>query len=315
MVPTDVFGSNRGEKLASTPEAGTAGIDSLYATVPRLPRVYVPRARLWQRLDQATQNPLTLLVAPGGAGKTLGVSGWLRRSRRSTEPTWLHADRSWTPGRLEALLDSAAGTGQDTTPGPRLVVVDDAHALPPSTLRMIDSRLNEAPLDMRLLLLSRWDLPLARLVPELLGSLHDPSRRASAHGSGRVRGAGHRARADGGPSRAPGGLREDAGMVRPRRPDGAGDRHRPGPHRGRRPVRRRRGRRGGPGRDGGLRGAPAAGASPPAVPGRRGDREHRHRTAPVPRLPGRRDPLRAGDHRTPREPAAVRARAPTRSVG
>jgi ATP/maltotriose-dependent transcriptional regulator MalT len=49
------------------------------------------------------------------------------------------------------------------------VVIDDAHELPPSTLRMIDSRLNEAPLDMRLLLLSRWDLPLAKLVPELLG--------------------------------------------------------------------------------------------------------------------------------------------------
>ncbi len=169
MVPTDVSGSNRGEALAPAPEAGPAGIDSLFETVPRLPRVYVPRARLWQRLDVATQNPLTLLVAPVGAGKTLGASGWLRRSERSTEATWLHADRSWTPKRLEALLESSAGKGDGTTPWPRLLVVDDAHALPPSTLRMIDSRLNEAPLDMRLLLLSRWDLPLTRLVPELLG--------------------------------------------------------------------------------------------------------------------------------------------------
>ncbi|MGH3335257.1 MAG: hypothetical protein ACRDOZ_05500, partial [Nocardioides sp.] len=130
----------------------------------------MPRARLWQRLELATQNPITLLVAPVGAGKTLGVSGWLRRTGRSMEgTTWVHADPSWTPKRLKTVLESAARPGQETTPWPRLVVVDDAHELPPSTLRMIDERLNEAPLDMRVLLLSRWDLPLTRLVPELLG--------------------------------------------------------------------------------------------------------------------------------------------------
>ncbi|MFL6003470.1 MAG: LuxR C-terminal-related transcriptional regulator, partial [Nocardioides sp.] len=83
--------------------------------------------------------------------------------------TWLQAERRWTPARLGRLLESAAGQDDDTTPSPRLVVIDDAHELPPSTLRMIDNRLNEAPLDMRLLLLSRWDLPLTKLVPELLG--------------------------------------------------------------------------------------------------------------------------------------------------
>jgi ATP/maltotriose-dependent transcriptional regulator MalT len=124
---------------------------------------------LWQRLDRATENPLTLLVAPAGAGKTLGVSGWLRRSGRSGGVTWIHAERRWTPARLGKLLESALGQDEDTASSPRLMVIDDAHELPPSTLRMIDSRLNEAPLDMRLLLLSRWDLPLTKLVPELLG--------------------------------------------------------------------------------------------------------------------------------------------------
>ena len=167
-MPTDVFGP-RGEALRPVAEAAPAN-DTLSGTVPRLPRVYVPRARLWQRLDVATQNPLTLLVAPVGAGKTLGVSGWLRRIGRSMEgTTWVHADPSWRPARLETVLKSASRPGQETTPRPRLVVVDDAHELPPSTLRMIDERLNEEPLDMRLLLLSRWDLPLTRLVPELLG--------------------------------------------------------------------------------------------------------------------------------------------------
>ena len=145
------------------------GFDAPSGPVPRLPRVYVPRAELWQRLDIATKNPLTLLVAPVGAGKTLGVSGWLLRTAQDEYCIWVHADPSWTHERLDALLEWAAASDEDESPLPRLVVVDDAHALPPSTLRMIDSRLNDRPLEMRLLLLSRWDLPLTRLVPELLG--------------------------------------------------------------------------------------------------------------------------------------------------
>jgi LuxR family transcriptional regulator, maltose regulon positive regulatory protein len=167
-VRPDAFASGDG---ATTRPQDTmpAATDLLSGKVPRLPRVYVPRARLWQRLEVATQNPLTLLVAPVGAGKTLGVSGWLRRTGRSVEDTiWIHADSSWTPRRMAPLLDSAAHDGPEATV-PGLVVVDDAHALPASTLRLIDQRLNDVPLQMRLLLLSRWDLPLTRLVPELLG--------------------------------------------------------------------------------------------------------------------------------------------------
>ena len=153
--------------------------------------MYVPRARLWQRLDAATQSTVTLLVAPVGAGKTLGVSGWLRRTAQSEGALWVHADATWTPERLAALIRAAAApavpeprdpdqphtdtdVGPDEAdpeqaPSPQLVVVDDAHALPASTVRMIDSLLNDDPHSMRLLLLSRWDLPLTRLVPELLG--------------------------------------------------------------------------------------------------------------------------------------------------
>jgi LuxR family transcriptional regulator, maltose regulon positive regulatory protein len=147
----------------------THAVDAPSGPVPRLPRVYVPRAVLWQRLDIATRNPLTLLVAPVGAGKTLGVSGWLQRTEQSMDGAWVHADPSWTPDRLNAVLDWAAGENEDEALPPRLVVVDDAHALPRATMQMIDRRLNDRPLEMRLLLLSRWDLPLARLVPELLG--------------------------------------------------------------------------------------------------------------------------------------------------
>jgi LuxR family maltose regulon positive regulatory protein len=137
---------------------------------PRLPRVYVPRHRLWDRLAQATQGMITLLVAPGGAGKTLGVAGWLRHTAvpQAQNAVWVEAEGSFAPSRLEKLITATPEIEPDS---PRLVIIDDAHALPTSTIRMLDNRLNSAPESMRVLLLSRWDLPLTRLLPELLGNL------------------------------------------------------------------------------------------------------------------------------------------------
>ncbi|MDR7384989.1 LuxR C-terminal-related transcriptional regulator [Promicromonospora iranensis] len=151
---------------------------------PRLPRVYVPRPRLWQRLDEAAEGSVTLVVAPAGAGKTLGVAGWLRctASARATGAVWVRADDTWTPEQLGSVLDARVpATVPDRPPttvsstvsstlSPTLVVIDDAHLLPAATLRHIDDRLNAAPDSMRVLLLSRWALPLTRLVPELLGN-------------------------------------------------------------------------------------------------------------------------------------------------
>jgi LuxR family maltose regulon positive regulatory protein len=132
---------------------------------PRLPRAYVPRRRLWEHLDQATTAAVTLLVGPGGAGKTLGVSGWLRDRGLDDEAVWVRADNSWTPHRLAVLLRQQLAEDR-----PRLVVVDDAHLLRPATLRSLDERLDTDPAGMRVLLVSRWDLPFTRLAPELLGN-------------------------------------------------------------------------------------------------------------------------------------------------
>ncbi|WP_454855121.1 LuxR C-terminal-related transcriptional regulator [Promicromonospora soli] len=134
---------------------------------PALPRIYVPRPRLWQRLDEAVEGAVTLVVAPAGAGKTLGVAGWLRhtRSKRAEGAVWVQADETWTPEGLGSVLDLR----EPGTPPP-LVVVDDAHLLPAATLRHLDERLNSAPEAMRILLLSRCALPLTRLIPELLGN-------------------------------------------------------------------------------------------------------------------------------------------------
>lgn len=126
--------------------------------LPRLPRAYVRRHRLWERLEDASSGAATLLVGPGGAGKTLGVAGWLRETGRADTSTWIRADSSWTPARLLELLDPD-----------RLVVVDDAHDLPIATVRALDVRLEREPESLRLLLISRWDLPFTRLSAELLG--------------------------------------------------------------------------------------------------------------------------------------------------
>ena len=137
---------------------------------PRLPRVYVPRTRLWRQLDDTADASVRLLVAPVGAGKTLGVGGWVRSSDRVPPTRWISGDRSWTPDRITELLDEPWATHADSVERP-LVVVDDAHLLPPSTLRMVDERLSTDPDQLQLLLLARYDLPFTRLMPELLGHL------------------------------------------------------------------------------------------------------------------------------------------------
>ena len=56
---------------------------------------------------------------------------------------------------------------------------DDAHELPPQSVKFVDELLRTAPESMRLVLASRWDLPLTRLVPELLGQRFERLRTAA----------------------------------------------------------------------------------------------------------------------------------------
>ncbi len=164
-MTTTGAGPATGDAEASAPGPDIDGL-------PRLPRVYVPRGVLWERLDATTRAPVTLLVGPVGAGKTLGVGGWLHHRGLGESTRWLHGDPSWTADHLRSTLMQ---TWQETTSDegdvrPRtLVVIDDAHRLPSVSLRLLDRMLGERPESMRLLLISRWDLPITRLGPELLG--------------------------------------------------------------------------------------------------------------------------------------------------
>ena len=143
--------------------------------MPIPPRHFVPRPRLWERLDESTRLGVTLLIGPVGSGKTLGIAGWLRdRGHDRGDALWVHGDAGLSSDRLRAVLRGAShGTGAraDGRRRVRLVVIDDAHALPSASLRLVDEVLQQAPTSVRLLLASRWDLPLNRLVPELLGHL------------------------------------------------------------------------------------------------------------------------------------------------
>ncbi|WP_235734540.1 ATP-binding protein [Nocardioides alcanivorans] len=138
-------------------------IGTTFSGTPRLPRTYVPRPRLWNQLERTAEQAVTVVVAPSGAGKTLGVAGWLGQ-REPTRHHWVDAASS---GGAREFVEATAAP--DAGGVPPYVVVDDAHLLSAEALRHLDDRLNNAPETLRLLLISRWDLPLTRLVPELLG--------------------------------------------------------------------------------------------------------------------------------------------------
>lgn len=102
---------------------------------------------------------MAVLVGPAGAGKTLGVSGWVRENGRTQDTTWIRAENTWTPERLLPELR-----------GDRLIVIDDAHELPVATIFAIDARVDRDPDSVRLLLLSRHDLSFTRLPAEIAGN-------------------------------------------------------------------------------------------------------------------------------------------------
>ena len=77
-----------------------------------------------------------------------------------------HADDHGRASSRQVLDRAAAVDGL-----PLLVVVDDAHLLSAACVRLVDERLTSDPHGLRLVLLTRWDLSISRLVPELLGHL------------------------------------------------------------------------------------------------------------------------------------------------
>lgn len=58
-------------------------------SVPVLPKTFVRRPRLTERLTQGVRGPLTLVNGPAGAGKTLLVADWIAEGHAPGPPAWL----------------------------------------------------------------------------------------------------------------------------------------------------------------------------------------------------------------------------------
>ena len=166
--------------------------------VPQLPPRHIPRTRLLAELDIAADLPLTLLSAGPGAGKTVLLTDWVRRS--AARIAWLTPTRADAePRRFWRLLECALreahggergppiaparGAGvnlvqtlfsQLPDPGRLVVIVDDAHVLTHSdVLEGLDSLVRGWQPGLRLILASRSDplLPLHRY--RLAGQMHE----------------------------------------------------------------------------------------------------------------------------------------------
>src|SRR5256885_3854922 len=59
---------------------------------PRVPRAFVPRQRLLDRLDAGSRLPVTLVSAGPGWGKTLLVASWAETGRAPGPVGWLSLD-------------------------------------------------------------------------------------------------------------------------------------------------------------------------------------------------------------------------------
>ncbi len=175
---------------------------ALYPTVapgirsPILPADLIERPALWARLDQGLQCPLTLVVAPGGYGKTSAVATWLARR----QPDWKERGAVWytvdsldaPPSSFLAQVVSAVQAGfpgscsqtcqmlegaplspieqlaiqltQDIAALPKglVLVLDDCHKVEQTaTLGWLETLVRHAPPTLSLVWISRCDPPFS----------------------------------------------------------------------------------------------------------------------------------------------------------
>jgi ATP/maltotriose-dependent transcriptional regulator MalT len=97
--------------------------------VPSLPLWAVPRKRLADRLDAAAAGPLTMISAPTGSGKTLGVTWWAWNLHPSVDVIWANLSKD-LPHRelLDQIPDDLGRRDQ------AVLVCDDSPAEPSDRL-------------------------------------------------------------------------------------------------------------------------------------------------------------------------------------
>jgi LuxR family maltose regulon positive regulatory protein len=164
--------------------------------VPELPWWFVPRPRLWRRLDEARRTQLVAVIAPAGSGKTMLLAEWARDDP-GMPTAWVSLDPDDAdPRRLRAAIVAAveaAGVGSagsavtrlaaaeaghggdggdptdelldalDAVRPPLRLVLDDVHFLVGSRagIDVLARLLRRNPCGVRLVLAARSDPPLA----------------------------------------------------------------------------------------------------------------------------------------------------------
>src|SRR5262245_45914211 len=127
---------------------------------PPAPAHYLRRGRLLDLLDDAVAAPLTLVVAPAGAGKTSLLAGWAAELPKPV--AWLSLDEC---DRDPVHLWPRVGRALDA-PAP-VLVIDDVHVVDEDdrVAESLTAFLQHLPRDVRVVAASRRDLalPLDRL--------------------------------------------------------------------------------------------------------------------------------------------------------
>lgn len=166
---------------------------------PRLTRDLVPRPRLLEQLSKSLDNPLTLICAPAGFGKTTLVSDWIQSltpgaegSASAVSTAWLSLDesdsdllvflryfvsalRTHFPGAGAEILRLLYGPQVTATdvlaitlsnelavlPGSFIMVLDDYHSLQGEAVHALFNELvRHWPAPLHLVLISRHNPPL-----------------------------------------------------------------------------------------------------------------------------------------------------------
>lgn len=163
----------------------------------------IPRPRLHRALATALTQPITLITAPVGFGKTTAVTGWLTNETPNHAISWLSIDEGDNdPSRFIAYLlatlheavdlreaQQLLGLGHSPTavctalinalhttakPAPRLLILDDYHLIDTAVIHEAIILLAEnLPPQWHLILLSRTPPPLPLARWRVQGLLHE----------------------------------------------------------------------------------------------------------------------------------------------
>ncbi|HUP10459.1 MAG TPA: AAA family ATPase, partial [Caldimonas sp.] len=175
--------------MAAPASAGTVDSLMLKVTPPRVPRHLVARRRLLSADDRLLAQPVILVQAPAGFGKTSLLAQWRREHLgRGAVVAWLSAQSNDDPGRLTQALALAVRTGA-ARPGfghtllaappasaseamttwlaevaqtalDVVLIADEIDRLPPDSLEALAYLLHNVPPNLRVVLAARSDCRL-----------------------------------------------------------------------------------------------------------------------------------------------------------